>query len=62
MWRSSIIFVEEGVDSDGKGILACLAMGQTVHVKGCLDENLTGIVWIPFILTKGTCPNLVCHK
>lgn len=46
----------------GKGILVCLAMGHVVQVKGCLVENFTGIAEIPFIFTKGTCPNLACHK
>ena len=42
--------------------LVCLAMGQTVHTKGCFGEKDIRIEDIPFILTKGTWPSLLCHK
>ena len=54
--------VLETMDFVGKGSLAYLAMGQIVHVKDCLDEKKIGIHEIPLIFTKGTCPNLLCHK
>ena len=44
-----------------KGSLSCLAIGQMEHIKGYLAGNLTGIVEISLILTKGTCLSLLCH-
>ena len=44
------------------GNLTCFAIGHMVHVKGCLAENLIGIVCIFLIFTKGTWPSLLCHS
>ena len=35
-----------------KGNLSCLAIGQIVHIKGCLFEKLAGMVDIFLIFTK----------
>ena len=62
MWSNLKTLVDCIVFLVGKGILACLSIGQIMQVKGCFGAKETGIVEIAFIFPKDTWPSLACHK
>lgn len=53
---------DEWIVLSWNGNLCCLAIGQTVHKNGCLDEILSDKKEIDFILAKGIWPNLWCQN
>lgn len=53
-WKGLVVVME----LSGKGSLVCLDIGQTLKIKGCLEDKEWDKPELSFILTKGTCANL----